>query len=209
MAKRRGKPAQQPEPKPTKYAGHQFRSRLEARWGVLLDAHFMVTDWKYEPKTYRLDNGWDYTPDFYYTLGDWRIWLEIKPERPSEDYIAFLTKFVPLLDCPLFVAAGSFYKTTPELSPVGQDGLHGWEPLDTFGCLPVNDDAIKAARRYRFDLPEQRPAFRSGNPRNLQRLIDHYTAKQRGQVDQNAPPPKFNTPKPLPPKKKPKRKRKR
>ena len=46
----------------TEYAGRRFRSRLEARWAVFLDA--CHADWEYEPQGYVLDDGTRYLPDF-------------------------------------------------------------------------------------------------------------------------------------------------
>lgn len=65
----------------TQYKGYRFRSRLEARWAVFFDAIGLV--WEYEPEGYDLgDAGW-YLPDFY--LKEWGMWVEIKPELPSND----------------------------------------------------------------------------------------------------------------------------
>jgi len=46
----------------TEYKGYKFRSRLEARWAVLLDA--LGVKWEYEPEGYDLGNGLCYLPDF-------------------------------------------------------------------------------------------------------------------------------------------------
>jgi hypothetical protein len=65
----------------TEYAGCRFRSRLEARWAVVLDAKGMT--WEYEPEGFETPCG-RYLPDFRVAL--WpgpdpeRIWLEIKPD---------------------------------------------------------------------------------------------------------------------------------
>jgi hypothetical protein len=45
----------------TLYAGHRFRSRLEARWAVFFD-HVGIK-WEYEPEGYQTSAGW-YLPDF-------------------------------------------------------------------------------------------------------------------------------------------------
>ena len=47
---------------PTRYAGCEFRSRLEARWAVFFDA--IGVKWEYEPEGYELENGERYLPDF-------------------------------------------------------------------------------------------------------------------------------------------------
>lgn len=46
----------------TEYKGYLFRSRLEARWAVFLDA--CGADWEYEPEGYDLGDGVYYLPDF-------------------------------------------------------------------------------------------------------------------------------------------------
>lgn len=59
----------------TYYAGHLFRSRLEARHAVYFDE--LNVRWEYESDGYELGNGERYLPDFY--LPDFRIFLEVKP----------------------------------------------------------------------------------------------------------------------------------
>lgn len=60
---------------PTSYAGHVFRSRLEARFAVLFDS--MGLRWEYEPEGFELPSGL-YVPDFW--LPDLRTWFEVKPD---------------------------------------------------------------------------------------------------------------------------------
>jgi hypothetical protein len=65
----------------THYKGYRFRSRLEARWAVLLD--FLGCHYQYEPEGF--DFGGDrYLPDFWLPIAKPEIpgsgyWLEIKP----------------------------------------------------------------------------------------------------------------------------------
>lgn len=77
----------------TRYKGHHFRSRLEARWAVFFDA--CGTKWEYEKEGYDLTGyeenigGGDhklgrYLPDFW--LPDDEMWVEIKPELPSPHF---------------------------------------------------------------------------------------------------------------------------
>lgn len=47
---------------PTNYKGYRFRSRLEARIAVFLDA--CNADWEYEPEGFVLPDGSQYLPDF-------------------------------------------------------------------------------------------------------------------------------------------------
>lgn len=72
------------QPIETEYAGCRFRSRLEARWAVVLDAKGFV--WEYEPEGFETPCG-RYLPDFRVTLlspgpdGEpHRVWLEVKPD---------------------------------------------------------------------------------------------------------------------------------
>jgi hypothetical protein len=66
----------------THYAGHRFRSRLEARWAVFLTA--LGIDWTYEPQGYVLGDGTPYLPDFLVRPGaGHEFWLEIKGQHPS------------------------------------------------------------------------------------------------------------------------------
>lgn len=65
----------------TRYAGVRFRSRLEARWAVFMDA--LGVRWEYEPEGFDL-GGLRYLPDFL--LSDLDCWVEVKPEdvMPTE-----------------------------------------------------------------------------------------------------------------------------
>ena len=77
------------KPIETYYAGYRFRSRLEARWAIVLDAcdYFQ---WTYEPEGYILANGEPYLPDFLVESfpgeewGSW-FWLEVKPTQPTAE----------------------------------------------------------------------------------------------------------------------------
>lgn len=66
------------QPIETHYAGHRFRSRLEARWAVFFDT--LGLTWEYEPQGFVIGGGYletnPYLPDFY--LRDERLWVEVK-----------------------------------------------------------------------------------------------------------------------------------
>jgi hypothetical protein len=64
------------KPIETRYSGHRFRSRLEARWAVFLDE--LGIFWEYEKEGYVLPDGQHYLPDFW--LPDANCFLEIKPD---------------------------------------------------------------------------------------------------------------------------------
>jgi len=64
----------------TYYAGHHFRSRLEARWAHVFND--LGLRWEYEPQGYLVgEQRRPYLPDFYLTDLGW--WIEVKgdPQR--------------------------------------------------------------------------------------------------------------------------------
>lgn len=71
----------------TAYAGHRFRSRLEARWAVFFDT--LGLRWQYEPEGFEIGMGGGdiryYLPDFY--LPDHETWVEVKGKIESDDLI--------------------------------------------------------------------------------------------------------------------------
>jgi hypothetical protein len=78
----------------TWYAGHRFRSRLEARWAVFFDQ--LGIPWQYEPQGFSV-NGQAYLPDFY--LPSDRTYVEVKGD-PRQLDMGLLTAFAehhPLL----------------------------------------------------------------------------------------------------------------
>lgn len=76
---------------PTYYKGITFRSRLEARWAIILDE--MGIDWEYEVEAYKIERThfcdefpkeFNYLPDFY--LPKYGAFLEIKGALGLEEY---------------------------------------------------------------------------------------------------------------------------
>jgi len=71
----------------TQYKGYKFRSRLEARFAVFLDA--MGISWDYEVQGYDLPINGRYLPDFYLPNGDLApgysrpLWIEVKAGEPT------------------------------------------------------------------------------------------------------------------------------
>lgn len=65
-----------PKPKAMEalYSGKIFRSRLEARWAILMD--LLDINWDYEPSHYQVGPHLWYLPDFY--LPQHELWLEVK-----------------------------------------------------------------------------------------------------------------------------------
>jgi hypothetical protein len=82
------------QPIQTRYKGHHFRSRLEARWAVFFDA--LGVHWEYEPEGFDLD-GTLYLPDFRVTTGDLVYWYEVKPLGLPFDAAGKFFKFQELL----------------------------------------------------------------------------------------------------------------
>lgn len=72
----------------TRYKGHRFRSRLEARWAVFFDA--LGIPWHYELEGFELSNGTRYLPDFWLPTVNSRsidscgLHVEIKPATPHQ-----------------------------------------------------------------------------------------------------------------------------
>jgi len=64
-------------PKPTKYKGIQFRSRLEAQWAMFFDA--CGWEWEYEPEVGLI--GW--IPDFLIRGQNEDVLVEVKPYNPD------------------------------------------------------------------------------------------------------------------------------
>lgn len=83
---------------PTKYAGVQFRSRLEARWAAFFDLIGWV--WEYEPFDL---NGW--APDFRVVSRKGKVMLvEVKPISSGADQAEILSVFakcIPQYDAAL------------------------------------------------------------------------------------------------------------
>jgi hypothetical protein len=72
-----------PKPIETRYRGYRFRSRLEARWAVFLDA--LGIEWGYEVEGYHLPDGQMYLPDFW--LPEVETFIEVKPAMRRLPYL--------------------------------------------------------------------------------------------------------------------------
>lgn len=65
----------------TRYNGHRFRSRTEARWAVFFDE--LGIKWFYEHQGYSLENGVPYLPDFFFP--EHNAFAEVKGVDFSDD----------------------------------------------------------------------------------------------------------------------------
>lgn len=89
----------------TYYAGHYFRSRLEARWATVFDN--LGVRWEYEPQGYRVgEKRRPYLPDFYLTDLGW--WVEVKGDPQRLDVSLMLDAVHPTLG---LGRTDPFYKT--------------------------------------------------------------------------------------------------
>lgn len=165
--------------KPTKAYGITFRSKLEAQWAVFLQNHFMCGTWEYEPLKYtHPQKGWDYTPDFWITSGGFQHFLEIKPEPPTEEYMAVLMEFAThILPHELIICVGGFYKTNiPDLVYTGTGAV---EPLNGSLLFVKPEETIEVVRNTRFDLAMQRAKRNEGNVKELSAYISEWVTGEK------------------------------
>lgn len=85
----------------TTFAGYRFRSRLEARWAVFLNA--LGLPWEYEKEGYELASGL-YLPDFW--LPDWQCWLETKGVKPTKVELQLCEELAHMTGHPVALAWG-------------------------------------------------------------------------------------------------------
>jgi len=111
----------QPLPIPTEYRGVKFRSRLEARWAVFMDA--ARVRWEYEFEGFQLPSGW-YVPDFW--LPDLGVWLEIKPVEPTARERGLCAQLSEATQQRVLLASGS-----PALPGDSGESLYWWSGPDT------------------------------------------------------------------------------
>jgi len=97
------------EPIQTKFDGHLFRSRLEARWAVFFKHQNL--SYSYEPEGFKLKAG-NYLPDFFVFTAcsdpksKLNYWVEIKPYGIGEPNDPRYFELVEKSGFPLFVLAG-------------------------------------------------------------------------------------------------------
>ena len=121
----------------TAYAGHLFRSRIEARWAIVLDTANIP--WEYEAEGYELGHGdgW-YLPDFY--LPTLNTYLEVKGTVPTD-----VERRKLLLLCMSKKAFGSFGLSLKAESPFDQwlGGLYTKAPYQEHGFEAPWPDGLK------------------------------------------------------------------
>lgn len=147
----------------TQYKNYKFRSRLEARWAVWLDA--MGVDWTYEPQGYDLD-GELYLPDFFLRFKSGErfeqgvppycgYWLEIKPGPLTEREELLLAKLATETKHRAYAFAGDpwpgefmFYHT--QTHPNGRVLMRSRIPGECWLCDGTGMEANKVPLRRIF-----------------------------------------------------------
>lgn len=87
---------------PTSLNGHDFRSRLEARWSLFFDAIGVL--YVYEPRVF--DLGWiHYLPDFY--IPSIRAYIEIKGKRPTLTEVTKAKRLAKITNRNVYIFWGS------------------------------------------------------------------------------------------------------
>jgi hypothetical protein len=86
----------------TKYSGHLFRSRLEARWAVAFDS--LHVRWEYEREGFDLGDGVKYLPDFW--LPDLWCWFEVKGDEPTDEELEKARRLRDHGEWPVVLAVG-------------------------------------------------------------------------------------------------------
>jgi hypothetical protein len=148
----------------TEYKGYLFRSRLEARWAVFLDA--LKVAWEYEKEGYDLgEAGW-YLPDFW--LPELNCWAEIKPDEPSKEDRAKMKALVMETKIPVVLFVG-----TPDEDECGVSLVkrYFWDATDPgmipfmledphyFGGAETVAQKIKHGIVWDFDIMTYRAVF--------------------------------------------------
>jgi hypothetical protein len=128
----------------THYGGWRFRSRMEARWAVFMDA--LKIRWRYEPEGFATEVG-PYLPDFFaWGPADARCknWiLEVKPGEPSEEEVWKLMGAVSVAD------DGNFF---PTAATVRGCFLIGDPPGQTIRVVPKECVTYENYVDYNHDL---------------------------------------------------------
>lgn len=158
------------KPIETKYAGHRFRSRLEARWAVVFDR--LGYKWQYEPEGYET-SGWGgerirYLPDFY--LPDFGTWVEVKGSQTQLD--ADWARMEQFLDWG---------------SPL--DGVHYSFMSESQGLLVLGDVPRPDHRNPLFPLTQHRKGLFEARAALLERgPVNIYTSTEPPTLDHLQPP---------------------
>lgn len=142
----------------TKYNGRTFRSRLEARWAIFMDA--LGVQWEYEPEAYELD-GICYLPDFW--LPDQRVFLEAKPDDPTPLEYEKARRLATFRQCSVIIVVGAPRRQDfGQSSPIcvfpndgGDDHPYFWCECPTCHRIDIQFDGRSGRIRCACDVPEK------------------------------------------------------
>ena len=157
----------------TRYAGHHFRSRLEARWAVFFDA--CGVKWEYEKEGYDLKDYSENIGDFqlgYYLPDFWlptkKAWVEIKGVLPDDHWkitlpeaqisnVVYITSArsgwvffgLPDIETPTSVIWGDPDKHYPD-APIRGESIFG-----LISGISFSDELFAKAKSARFEFGER------------------------------------------------------
>lgn len=119
----------------TRFDGHLFRSRTEARWAVF----FKEMGWKYQYEVEGFDlKGVRYLPDYF--LPELNCWFEVKGSMPSADELDKLRSLVEATGRDALLAWGFPKREEYYMVHMRRDknGKAEWLSLKQFDCdLPI------------------------------------------------------------------------
>lgn len=134
----------------TRYAGHKFRSRLEARWAVLFDQ--LEIEWLYESEGYDVDGKW-YLPDF--DLPGFNAFFEVKgPQKYDHDMLYSMSC---QLGRPIFMVFNSIpdpEKDFGYIKRVNKVGFVDYQLYECAGCHGVHLHESNCHERGGYMLSE-------------------------------------------------------
>lgn len=117
-------PSDEMKPIETRFDGHRFRSRAEARWAVLFKAIGFA--YEYEKEGFDLAGEW-YLPDFF--LPDVGLWLEVKGEAPNDREIELARRLAAGSGKTVLIAVGAPKGGHGQIIVVNNDGVAGGHAL--------------------------------------------------------------------------------
>jgi len=149
---------------PTRYGDCHFRSRIEARWAVLLD--YLGVGWEYEAQGFDLPSG-AYLPDFRLDFGEGpAVWWEVKGAPPTEAEMQSLFELSIETREVAYIAWGAIPRDFTEESRISDpsgnlvrwfqtSGSIGWLPASLKSAVGIDSlklyNAYEAARSARFE----------------------------------------------------------
>lgn len=104
----------------TRFDGHRFRSRAEARWAVLFKTIGFA--YEYEKEGFDLDGEW-YLPDFF--LPDLGLWVEVKGEAPTDREIELARRLAAGSGKTVLIAVGAPKVGQGQFIVVGNNRVSG------------------------------------------------------------------------------------